>query len=96
MYEVPSKYQIKKLVEVLEFEKKELNTLFVYTWNNTLLGLKYHYLTWEECYNCLQNPLRNEDEEVKKSLINAHKRLIKDANDKSFHKKYGLEFPFEH
>ncbi|WP_409251786.1 SAP domain-containing protein [Bacillus sp. SCS-153A] len=96
MYDVPAKHQIKKLIEVLDYDKKELYELFVYTWDKTLPGLKYHYLTMEECFNCLENSLEDEDEKVKKSLFNAYEKLKKDMNDKSFREKYGLEFPFEY
>jgi hypothetical protein len=96
MYEVPSKYSIKKLIEVLEYKESDLWDFFVYTWNKTRPGLKYHYFTLEECFRCLTYSLQDNDGKVKEALFNAYTRLNKEMNEKSFRIKYGLEFPVDY
>jgi hypothetical protein len=96
MYKVPSKHRIKKLVEVLEYDEPNLLDFFVYTWDKTLPGLKYHYLSLEECFYCLKNSLEGNDERVKETLFNALDRLNEKMDEKAFREKYGLEFPFDY
>jgi hypothetical protein len=96
MYEVPSKYQIKKLIEVLEYGESDLWDFFVDTWDKTRPGLKYHYLTLEECFQCLTYSLQDNDEQVKESLFNAYHQLKKEMDEKSFRNKYFLEFPINY
>ncbi|MGJ9383893.1 SAP domain-containing protein [Salipaludibacillus sp. CF4.18] len=93
MYEVPSKHKIKKLLEVLEYDDADLQDFFVDTWDKTRPGLKYHYLTSEECFRCLTYSLKDEDDKVEKALFNAYDRLNKTMQENSFSNKYGLEFP---
>jgi SAP domain len=95
MYDVPAKRQIKRLVEVLEYEEPELFDFFVLTWEKTVPGLKYHYLTFEECFHSLTCSLQDNDEQVKKWLFNGYNRLIKNTDEKSFLNEYGLFLPFD-
>jgi SAP domain len=96
MYEVPSKHQIKKLVEVLEYDEPDLYEFFVLTWEKTIPGLKYHYLTIEECFHSLICSIQDNDEQVKKWLFNGYDRLKKNMNEETFKKEYGLEFPIDY
>ncbi|MGE6609347.1 SAP domain-containing protein [Peribacillus sp. NPDC076916] len=96
MYEVPSKHQIKKLIEILEYDESDIQDFFVDTWDKTSPGLKYHYLTSEECLRCLTYSLKDEDDNVEKALFNAYDRLNKTMNEEPFRNKYGLEFPIDY
>jgi hypothetical protein len=96
MYEMPSKYPIKKLVEVLEYDEPDLWELFEYTWGKTLPGLLFHYLTIFECFHSLTCSLEDNDLQIKKWLFNGYDRIKKEMDGKTFRKEYGLEFPIDY
>ena len=95
MYEVPSKYNIKKLTEILEYEDSVLKDFFVDTWSKTRPGLKYHYLSVDKCFQCLTFSLQDNDEQVKEALFIAYYSLKKEMDKKTFKDKYFLEFPID-
>lgn len=80
----------------LEYNEADIHDFFLDTWDKTRPGLKYHYLTSEECFRCLTCSLKDEDEKVAKALFNAYDRLNKTMNEKSFRNKYELEFPIDY
>jgi hypothetical protein len=92
-YNSASKHSIKQLVELLEYDEEALFDFFVYTWNKTLPGLMFHYLTLEECFYCLTNSLQDRNEKVKNMLFNAYDHINSLMDKKEFDEKYNLEFP---
>ncbi|MCY9453051.1 hypothetical protein, partial [Bacillus haynesii] len=91
MYDIPSRHIIEQLIETLNLDESALKVEFINVWDKT--ELKYHYLTLDECFQCLLYSFDDNSDEVKEALFNAYNRLNKEMDEKSFWDKYGLEFP---
>ncbi|WP_345240343.1 SAP domain-containing protein [Pontibacillus salipaludis] len=95
MFDIPASDTINRIVESLEMEDDALITEFDYAWSKTIVGLKYHYLTPEECLRCLFCSMDGNHEEVEELIYNEYNRLKREMSEKTFREKYGLDFPMD-
>ncbi|WP_176140648.1 SAP domain-containing protein [Halobacillus salinus] len=93
MFNIPASQSINVLVETFEMDNDALIAEFDQAWDKTIVGLKYHYLTHDECLRCLFSSMDGNHEEVEKLIKKGYNRLKRGMNEKSFREKYGLEFP---
>lgn len=85
---------ISKVVDIKEainIDDKEFNQLFGKAWDSTRKGIPFHYLTEQECYQCLQHVINGNEDLVEKEITKRYKKL----NRKTFEKEYNLGLPFD-
>ncbi len=95
MYGMPSSKSIKRLMSELNLDERELFCHFEEVWGKGRWEFIFHYLTKEECYQCLINSLNLNEESVEDILYNAYARVTEGETEESFLKAYGVKFPFD-
>lgn len=88
--------EILKLKEVLNLSQEQLKEEFFRAWDKTFQGLLFHYLTKEECFQCLLAALDEEEDYIKEVLYNAYEDLKRNVDEETFEKKIGLFFPIDY